>query len=212
MEIVVNDTNILIDLYNCGLLSHCNKLNIEFRTLDFVIEEIKEEDQLSAIKDIIKDGTLKVKSLTGEQIYKVAELMGQYNGTCNLSVVDISVMLYAKENDFRLLTGDKTLREKATLENVTVSGILYLIDLFCSQKVINNKDMITTLQTLISSNSRLPHRLIRDRIEKMEKAEELMGKLKKTPNEETLQAMRDAEEGKNLEKVGKAEDLMKLLE
>ena len=31
-------------------------------------------------------------------------------------------------------------------------------------------------------------------------------------NEETLQAMRDAEEGKNLGKVGKAEDLMKLLE
>jgi hypothetical protein len=30
-------------------------------------------------------------------------------------------------------------------------------------------------------------------------------------NEETLQAMRDAEEGKNLEKVEKAEDLMKLL-
>lgn len=40
----------------------------------------------------------------------------------------------------------------------------------------------------------------------------LMADVECSPNEETLQAMRDAEEGKNLEKVGKAEDLMKLLE
>lgn len=35
MEIVVNDTNILIDLYNCGLLSHCNKLNFAISTIAF---------------------------------------------------------------------------------------------------------------------------------------------------------------------------------
>jgi hypothetical protein len=40
----------------------------------------------------------------------------------------------------------------------------------------------------------------------------LIADVESSPNEETLQAMRDAEEGKNLEKVGKAEDLMKLLE
>ena len=34
MEIVVNDTNILIDLYNAGLLPHCKSLDLDFRTLD----------------------------------------------------------------------------------------------------------------------------------------------------------------------------------
>lgn len=41
MEIVVNDTNILIDLYNAGLLPYCKKLNLDFRTLDVVINEIE---------------------------------------------------------------------------------------------------------------------------------------------------------------------------
>lgn len=53
MEIVVNDTNILIDLYNAGLLDCCKQLDLP---------------------------------------------------------EDISVMVYAQENHYRLLTGDKTLR------------------------------------------------------------------------------------------------------
>lgn len=39
MEIVINDTNILIDLFNAGLLGYCRQLDIEFRTLDVIISE-----------------------------------------------------------------------------------------------------------------------------------------------------------------------------
>lgn len=63
MEIVVNDTNILIDLYNAGLLKYCQLLNL-----------------------------------------------------------DVSVMVYAKEHNCRLLTGDKTLRTAAENDNIIVSG------------------------------------------------------------------------------------------
>lgn len=42
MEIVVNDTNILIDLYNAGLLGCCKQLNLDFRTLDLIMEEMIE--------------------------------------------------------------------------------------------------------------------------------------------------------------------------
>lgn len=50
MEIVVNDTNILIDLYNAGLLSYCKLLTLEFRTLDLILNEIEHKDQRNAVQ------------------------------------------------------------------------------------------------------------------------------------------------------------------
>ena len=116
MEIVVNDTNIIIDIYNAGLLPYCKKLNLDFRTLDVIIEEIEPSDQREAVQEIIDDGTLKVCPLSEKQINDVFQKVVEYQGVCNLSFQDISVMVYARDNDCRLLTGDKKLREKATLE------------------------------------------------------------------------------------------------
>ena len=42
MEIVVNDTNILIDLYESGLLKYCDAVKLEFHTLDMIVEEVEE--------------------------------------------------------------------------------------------------------------------------------------------------------------------------
>lgn len=53
MEIVINDTNILIDLYNAGLLPYCKKLNLDFRTLDLVVNEIEDSEQYTAVKSIL---------------------------------------------------------------------------------------------------------------------------------------------------------------
>lgn len=165
MEIVVNDTNILIDLYNAGLLGCCKLLDLDFRTLDLIIEEIEVEEQLAAVNNLVSEGILKVCSLSGEQVATVFEKIGFYDGKCNLSPEDISVMVYAQDNHYRLLTGDKTLREKATLENVTVSGILFLTDMIIRDGILNPVEMINALERLLKSNGRLPKRLIQERIE-----------------------------------------------
>lgn len=167
MEIVINDTNILIDLFNAGLLEYCKQLDIEFRTLDMILEEITDEDQKNAINKLIADGTLKVCILTGEQVAIVFEKISFYNGECNLSPEDISVMVYAIDNKCRLLTGDKTLKDKATLENVTVSGILYLTDMLTQNAIVESSNMITALELLLKSNGRLPKKLIRERIDSL---------------------------------------------
>lgn len=60
MEIVINDTNILIDLYDAGLLPYCKKLNLDFRTLDVVINEIEDPEQYAAVRSIIDEGTLSI--------------------------------------------------------------------------------------------------------------------------------------------------------
>ena len=169
MEIVVNDTNILIDLYESGLLEICQHMKLEFHTLDFIINEIENEEQQASIQRLIDIGCLKVKSLSGKQMGFVIEKIYEYNGMCNLSPEDISIMVYAKEHNYRLLTGDKTLREKASLENIQVSGILYLTDMMINQNLISSLQMAGALEKMLQSNKRLPRKLILERIEKYRK-------------------------------------------
>lgn len=165
MEIVVNDTNILIDLSNAGLLQHCKVLNLDFRTIDFVMEEISDKKQREAVDKIIEEGTLKVYSLDGIMMRKVFEKIAIYKGKSNISHTDASVMVYAKENDCRLLTGDRKLRNTAENENVKVSGILYIIDELTGK--IDNKLLLKSLELLQQSNNRLPQNLISERMEKL---------------------------------------------
>lgn len=163
MEIVINDTNILIDLFNAGPLQYCKLLNLDFRTLDLVMSEITDGRQRKAVESIVADGALKVYSLNGNQMFGVMEKMNEYKGKCNLSMVDFSVMLYAQENNCRLLTGDSKLRKTAENENIIVSGILYIIDMLMDK--IGPQELIESLELLLQSNDRLPKKLILERID-----------------------------------------------
>lgn len=163
MEIVINDTNILIDLYNSKLLQYCKLLNFDFRTIDFVIHEIEIDEQLEAIQKMIDEGMLKVYSLDGQMMQTVYKKKILYQDKCNVSITDISVMVYAKVNNCRLLTGDKTLRTTAENENIIVSGILYIIDMLMDK--IDPQELIDSLELLLQSNDRLPKKLILERID-----------------------------------------------
>jgi len=167
MEVVISDTNILIDLFSSGLLNHCNNLNLDFRTIDLVLSEVKSVEQLTAINNIIDHGILKVDSLDSRQLGLAAKMIGLYQPACNLSAVDVAVIVYAKEHHCRLLTGDKKMREKAKSENVVVSGILYLIDRLIEGKSMSNGEMVASLLSLMKSNARLPQKLILQRIESL---------------------------------------------
>lgn len=73
MEIVVNDTNVLIDLYGTDLLKFCSQLQLEFHTLDVIVEEVTETSQREAVESLVKEGALKVRSLSGLQMLSVME-------------------------------------------------------------------------------------------------------------------------------------------
>ena len=167
MEIVVNDTNILIDLARADLLRLCPLMSLEFHTLDVIVEEVEDYEQRRAVDELVAEGTLKVRSLSGKQMMTVMEKVEAYEGKCNLSPEDISVLVYAKENGFRLLTGDKTLRTKAIDDGVTVSGILYLTDRMLDDNLVTAKEMISILQRLLTVNKRLPKKSIEERIKEL---------------------------------------------
>ena len=178
MEIVVNDTNILIDLAKADLLRLCPLMSLEFHTLDLIVDEVEDDEQRRAVDVLVAEGTLKVRSLSGKQMMTVMEKVEAYEGKCNLSPEDISVLVYAKENDFRLLTGDKTLRTKAIDDGVTVSGILYLTDRMVEENLVSAEEMISILKRLLTVNKRLPKRSIEERIEELKCSDRILSKNK----------------------------------
>ena len=63
----------------------------------------------------------------------------------------------------------KKLKEKATLENIKVSGILVLTDMLTNNTDISPGEMISALERLLSSNNRLPKKLIKERIDMLKR-------------------------------------------
>ena len=58
---------------------------------------------------------------------------------------------------------------KNTLENVKVSGILFLTDMLTQEAVISNDEMASALERLLNSNNRLPKKLIKERIDALKR-------------------------------------------
>ena len=124
MDIVVNDTNIFLDLISVGLLDASFKLPIKFHTVDYVIEEIVNEEQKAKVIALINDAKLYVKEFDENEFREIINLYESRHN--NVSIADCSVWYYAKKNDYRLITGDGKLRSSATADGVIVSGILLI--------------------------------------------------------------------------------------
>ena len=90
MEIVINDTNIFLDLYDIGLLDDFFQLPIRVHTVDFVINEITRPDQQKVIQQLISKGILFVKDYPATSIPNLY----QFNIECggNLTLTDSTVI------------------------------------------------------------------------------------------------------------------------
>ena len=131
MDIVVNDTNIFLDLMSVGLLDISFELPIKFHTVDYVVAEITDMEQKKQIMKLVETGKLYVKEFDEQEFGEIISLYQSRNN--NVSVTDCSVWYYAKKNDFRLLTGDGKLRKSATADGVIVSGIFYITALLSKE-------------------------------------------------------------------------------
>ena len=74
MDIVVNDTNIFLDLISIGLLDASFELPIKFHTVDYVIEEIINEEQNAEGASLIKEGKLYVKEFDENEFSEIIDL------------------------------------------------------------------------------------------------------------------------------------------
>lgn len=160
--VVVNDTNIFIDLLSIDLLDDFFRLPIEIHTNDFIINELTESQQRQKV--LAYCPRLYVKKYSEREVAEVAA----FHATCenNVSFVDCSVWLYAKQNSYRLLTGDGKLRKSASASETVVSGILYIFDLMVESSIISQQKGYDKLRELSAINNRLPSDEIRRRLNK----------------------------------------------
>ena len=155
-KIVVNDTNIFIDLYKIGLLEEMFSLPWEIHTTRLVLVEIIREGQQESVNLYVYDGRLHIPELSEEEMLSIAKMKLQYSGTTNVSITDCSVWYYALKNNYTLLTGDRKLRNISALDNIEVHGILYIFDKMVEQKVLTPAIAADKLELLYSINHRLP--------------------------------------------------------
>lgn len=145
MKIIVEDTNIIIDLFTTGLLSFCHELKLEFHTTRYVVAEILESRQSAVLIGMINNGQLLIDDFVGEEYERLIKFIDECNGVNNLSEADCSVLLLAKRLGCRLLTSDQKLKRKAKEHGVEVNGFLWLTDLLVKEHIVSGATMINHL-------------------------------------------------------------------
>ena len=163
-KIVVNDTNVFIDLYEVGLLEEFFSLPWEVHTTDFVMLELQREGQHETVARYRADKRLVVPVLEPKELMEIGDIFQQNMNRTNLSFTDCSVWYYAKVNKYILLTGDRKLRTVSVFDGVEVHGVIYVFDRLVELDVISRQVAVEKLQRLYSINPRLPKEEIDKRI------------------------------------------------
>lgn len=163
-KIVVNDTNVFIDLLDVGLLDEFFCLPWEIHTTDFVMLELLREGQKETVEVYETKGDLHVAEFEYDEFLKINNLYQKFKSRTNVSLTDCSVWYYAKLNSYTLLTGDRKLRNSALNEGVEVRGIIFVFDALVELEVISKSIACERLILLKKHNPRLPQNEIEKRL------------------------------------------------
>lgn len=162
MKILVNDTNIFIDLHSVGLLEEMCRLPYEIHTVDFVVAEIADADQRRIFDELVAQGGIFIDGFTADEVIEIVEEHSSVSG--NLSIPDCSVCYFARKHNVPMLTGDRRLRRYTEEQSIEVHGILFIFDELVRHDIISTSMAADRLEELFAINARLPKAEIRERI------------------------------------------------
>lgn len=168
MKILVNDTNIFIDIHSVGLLEEMCLLPYEIHTVDFVVAEIADADQRKIFDELVARGGIFIDGFTADEVIEIVEEHSSVSG--NLSIPDCSVCYFARKHNVPMLTGDRRLRRYAEEHSIEVHGILFIFDELVRHDIISTSMAADRLEELLAINARLPKAEIRDRINRWRSA------------------------------------------
>lgn len=164
MKIIINDTNIFIDMYSVGLMECMCELPFEIHTVDFVAAELTDPGQKRSFEDLVISGRIVVDEFDSEEMQEIVAEHSVVSG--NLSIPDCAVCYFARKHRVPMLTGDRRLRRYAEQQAIEVHGILFLFDEMVGASVIPAFLAAEKLEELMRLNSRLPRNEISTRINK----------------------------------------------
>ena len=159
MIILVSDTSILIDLERGGLLEAAFSCGLTMVVPDLLYERELESENGPFLRRL----GLGVVTLTPEEVMLAQQLR---TARTALSLPDCFALSCATRPNHALVTGDKILRNEATRRQITVYGLLWMLDQMSASGSIE-KSMLHEGLTLISSDCRcrLPHHEVRIRLD-----------------------------------------------
>lgn len=159
-KIVLNDTNIIIDLMSVDIFDSLFHLPWEAHITDMVRRELKREQQFELAEKAIERGCLLVDIFTGEEVEEINERYERIQERTNLSPCDCSVWYASEKRGYTVLTGDKKLRNVIEECGIEVHGILYVIEEMQNANLLSPLDVVDILDRLQNSKSRLPQNAI----------------------------------------------------
>ncbi|HMT75761.1 MAG TPA: hypothetical protein PKA77_16930 [Chitinophagaceae bacterium] len=161
-KIAIQDANILIDLVNIGMFSHCLALEYEFSTTQLIFESELNETQTKAIQAHINSEKFTIIEISAEELAEI-QLAGLQDK--RLSEQDWSAIYYAGKKNALLLSGDKHLRRLSESKGIEVRGILWLFDQLVETTLLSEKEACVFLRELMKQNRWLPVNECQKRIE-----------------------------------------------
>lgn len=167
-KIVVNDSNVFIDLLDVELLDFFFSLPWEIHTTDTVMLELTNEGQHDVVQQFVDNKRLRIATFDSKQLTEIISMHSKLRDKTNVSFTDCSVWYYAKSKQYPLLTGDRKLSSSASHDGVEVRGILYVFDALVEHGIIKANDATSRLRQLRLSNPRLPKEEVERRIKTWE--------------------------------------------
>ena len=104
---------------------------------------------------------LEAHVLVAGQVVELAQLRQTYR---NLSIIDLAAFLLAKSLEAILLTGDWRLNELANASDISVHGVLWLLDEMVHFKALTPGQAANALKRMLELGARLPAEECRNRL------------------------------------------------
>lgn len=160
--LVVNDTNIFIDLIELGLYREFMQLGHTVHTNIFVLNELKELHQKEIIEKV---GGLIIEQFDSPNFQE--EILQFYDERTRrgLSFPDCTVLYQGIKLSATVLTGDRKMIKSAKELDVDVHGIIYIFDRLVATELITHTVAHEKLKALYERNRRLPAKEIEKRLE-----------------------------------------------
>jgi predicted nucleic acid-binding protein len=150
-EIVIKDACILFDLVDLNLMEDFFQLEVSAFTTPQVIGEITNETQWEEVSKFITNGKLQIDA-DGE-FEVIAALYDEHAG---LSIPDSSVLELAIRKDAIIYSSDGSLRKISVKKNLTVRGVLWIIEELHSREFLSGEIAIEKLNLYEKINQRAP--------------------------------------------------------
>ncbi len=155
----MTDANIWIDLHNADLLDAAFELGYTWRTPNIVVRD----EVLTVDQDLLVDLGLDVRNLSGGELNQITTLNGRYP---NPSPKDLSVLVVADADDGIVVSGDGPLRSAADEEDMTVHGVLWILDRLVEEAIITEARAATALNAMLQQEARLPETPVERRLDR----------------------------------------------